>query len=131
MMTDELQKPRQGGRRRTALARARLCVPVLVIVFAGCSGGGEDEQAETDAAASVTVNMENFKFLPPDATLKSGGTVTFANRDKAPHTAENDSFDTGRLDRGEAKRIKFDEPGTYEYFCDFHRFMTAKVRVTG
>ena len=75
--------------------------------------------------------MEDFKFLPQTATVKAGGSITFVNRDKAPHTAETEGFDTGRLDRGQSKRITFDRAGTYEYFCDFHRFMTATVEVTG
>ena len=79
---------------------------------------------------SLEVEMVDFKFLPQTATVKAGGTITFVNRDKAPHTAETEGFDTGRLDRGQSKRIKFDKAGTYEYFCDFHRFMTATVEVT-
>ena len=106
-----------------------MCVAVLL---AGC-GGGDDGNPNADSAspASLTVNIADFKFLPNETTVKLGGTVTFVNRDKAPHTAETAAFDTGRLDRGDSKQIRLDKPGTYEYFCDFHRFMTATVEVAG
>ena len=103
---------------------------VCVLLLAGC-GGGDDEKEEGGTAppASLTVDAEDFKFLPKEATVRAGGTITFVNRDKAPHTAEGEGFDTGRLDRGDSKRVKVEKPGTYEYFCDFHRFMTATVEV--
>lgn len=98
--------------------------------LAGC-GGSDDRAMSGDASpTSLEVEIADFKFAPPAATVKAGGTITFVNRDKAPHTAETEGFDTGRLDRGQSKPIKVDEPGTYEYFCDFHRFMTATVEVT-
>ena len=102
---------------------------LLPVLFMGC-GDDEPQSGEKPAPASVEVNIQDFKF-PPETTVKTGGTIVFVNRDKAPHTAEAESFDSGRLDRGESKRIKFDEPGTYEYFCDFHRFMTGTVEVAG
>ena len=103
---------------------------LFAVLLAGC-GDDESPGGEKSAPASVEVNIEEFKFGPAQTTVKAGGTITFANRDKAPHTAEAESFDSGRLDRGQSKRIKFDEPGTYEYFCDFHRFMTGTVKVAG
>ena len=105
------------------------CLVVLPALLAGC-GGNDEAKTRAPAPASVKVNIESFKFLPQEATVKAGGSIAFVNRDKAPHTAESETFDTGRLDRGGSKRIVFDEPGTYEYFCDFHRFMTATVEVT-
>ena len=106
-----------------------LGVVLASAALAGC--GGDDRARSGDAPpTSLEVEITDFKFQPPDATVKAGGTITFVNRDKAPHTAETEGFDTGRLDRGQSKRIKVGEPGTYEYFCDFHRFMTATVEVT-
>ena len=67
--------------------------------------------------------------------VKAGGTVTFANADKAKHTAQTDSdaagaFNTGDLLQGDSKAVTFDEPGTYAYYCIYHRFMTATVEVS-
>ena len=118
----------QTGMRRVT-AQGVVGVVLTSAALAGC--GGDDQGTTGDAApTSLEVEIMDFEFQPPKATVKTGGTITFVNRDKAPHTAETDSFDSGRLDRGQSKRIEFDEPGTYEYFCDFHRFMTATVEVT-
>jgi plastocyanin len=58
--------------------------------------------------------------------------VTWTNQDFAPHTATADdgSFDTGRLDQGETGSVTFDQPGTYTYTCTFHPNMKGTVVVT-
>lgn len=106
---------------------AKYAVLGVAVLLAGC-GGGDGEKASPPA--SIEVDMKDFEFLPKEVTVKAGDSVTFTNGDKAPHTAEGEAFDTDRLDRGQSKRIAFDKPGTYEYFCDFHRFMTGTVEVT-
>lgn len=107
-------------RRSAALAAA---VALLVV---GC--GGDDEP---DAPESAMADIAGFRFEPDPIRIAAGGTVTWRNVDKAPHTAETDGegFDTGRLDTGESKTVTIEEPGTYRYFCVFHRFMTGTVEV--
>ena len=63
--------------------------------------------------------------------MNAGGTVRWTNSDKAPHTAQTggEGFDTGRLGLGEVKEVTIEEPGTYSYYCVFHRFMTGTVEV--
>ncbi len=110
----------------------------------GCGDGGDVAATQTSSPASssgpavqsATVNIASFAFAPDTITLKAGGSVTWINRDKAPHTAENtaeegppERFDTGRLTRGQQKRITFVRPGTYTYYCVYHRFMEANVIV--
>ena len=75
-----------------------------------------------DAGSSAAVKpavedqIASFKFVPEDIVVKAGGTVTWTNRDKAPHTAESKpdatgAFNTGNLAQGESKKIRFAEPG--------------------
>jgi plastocyanin len=99
----------------------------VLALLAGC--GGEEEAAE-GAPRSVKVNIAGFEFTPDPVTLRAGGTIAFVNRDKAVHNAESpENFNTVRQKSGDEKRISFEEPGTYDYFCRFHRFMTGTVRV--
>jgi len=125
-----------GEGPRAAVATAVLCS--LALVAAGC---GEDS-SETDAPApkaraprAVTVDIASFKFGPQAVTVKAGGTVTFVNRDKAPHTAQTElnkvaaEFDTDRLAKGERKAVELRNPGRFSYFCAFHRFMEGTVKV--
>jgi plastocyanin len=88
------------------------------------------------ARRAASVNIASFRFLPASVTIASGGRVTWVNRDKAPHTAQNTGepgpgaeFDTGRLTRGQHQSITFSTPGTYHYYCVYHRFMEANVIV--
>ena len=105
--------------------------------YGGGSSAGESEQpAEDSAGAAVqaaTVDITDFLYDPATVTVSKGGTVEWTNNDKAPHTAtaEDGSFDTGSLDKGDSAKVTFDEPGTFKYICTFHPFMGATVEVTG
>ena len=113
---------------------------VLALVAAGC--GADDDQPTKPPAASPSgsqgtklsdgaIAIEKFKFVPETVTVEVGTTVTWTNEDAAPHTATADdgSFDTGNLRRGDAGTFTFRKPGSYAYFCEFHKFMRAKITV--
>lgn len=82
-------------------------------------------------AKKHTVQIKGFAFEPAEITVSAGDTIEFINADGAPHTAtaDNSSFDTGRLSKGEAGAVQFSEAGTFDYFCKFHPGMRAKVIV--
>lgn len=89
-------------------------------------------RAAAQDAAPAVVEMTKLFFVPADITIRAGESVTFVNRDLAPHTATagDASFDTGTLRRDERKDIVFPAPGEFPYVCRFHRHMTGIVRVT-
>lgn len=82
-------------------------------------------------AETHEVRIEGFEFVPVDLTVAAGDTIVFVNKDGAPHTATADdkSFDTGRLGRNEAGEITLSEAGTFTYFCKFHRNMKGSITV--
>lgn len=82
-------------------------------------------------AASGGVTIEDFAFAPRTITIDAGDTVTWTNRDEVVHTATADdgSFDTGNIGRGQRRSETFDDPGTYPYHCTPHPEMTATVVV--
>jgi plastocyanin len=120
-------------------------ISLLALAVAGCGG---DEEAGTgtspagseasgggSAEAKAKVGIEDFKFVPQAVKVKAGGTVTFANADTAKHNAQTDNdadgaFNTGDLLQGDSKAVTFGEPGTYDYYCVYHRFMTGTVEVS-
>lgn len=77
------------------------------------------------------VHIREFKFEPAKITVKPGDSVEFRNDDFAPHTATaNDkSFDTQRLEKDGAVRIRIDKAGVYGYSCRFHPAMTGEITV--
>lgn len=82
-------------------------------------------------AAPVTVAIEGFAFAPATVEVTKGHAVIWTNADGARHsaTADDGSFDTGLLKRGESGEVQFDKPGTYTYFCKAHRNMKGTVIV--
>jgi plastocyanin len=108
--------------------------------LAGCGdakGSGEAQTtaggkgATARATGDLTVDIASFKYAPPAAVVSKGATVSFVNKDKAPHTAtaQDGSFDTKRLEKGQKGDVTLDEAGTFTYICEYHRFMEAKITV--
>jgi LPXTG-motif cell wall-anchored protein len=60
-----------------------------------------------------------------------GDTVTWNNNGPTPHsaTANNGSFDTGILKKGQSGSHTFNQAGSFSYFCKPHPFMKATVVV--
>ena len=134
---------------RSLRTAAALALVAFVALLGGCgddegSDSGTSDTAEQTAPApepapdtggpavqAATVDITDFKYKPATVTVKAGGTVEWTNNDTAPHTATADdqSFDTGSLSQGDAKKVTFDEAGTFAYICTFHPFMKATVEV--
>jgi plastocyanin len=83
--------------------------------------------------ASVTVTIEAFQFSPSPLKIAAGTPVVFVNKDATPHTVTPDdgkSFQgTGRIVSGASKRVVFEKPGTFNYYCEIHTTMHGKVVV--
>lgn len=111
-------------------------VVLAVGVLAGLllsSGSGNDEDATPTVLddLSVTIEISDFRFQPPNLSVPVGATVTWVNRDEAPHDSEarDKTWETSLLQRDEESVIAFDEPGTWEYYCTIHPYMTATLTV--
>ena len=70
-------------------------------------------------------------------TVPLGTTVRWTNRDPAPHTStsgtvsqKSNVWDSGTIGAGGSFSFTFTEPGTFQYFCEIHPFMTGTVVVT-
>jgi len=86
-------------------------------------------------------------YDPPVISITVGDSVTWYNDDREGHTVTsgegsgrfgwmNDNFgtpdnyfDSGRFMPGESWDIKFEEPGTFSYFCTIHPWMEGIVIV--
>jgi amicyanin len=87
--------------------------------------------AQTPQPESASVTIRDFEFDPPTVTIGAGGTVTWTNEGPSVHTvtADDGSFGSGNLSSGGTFSQTFNEPGTYDYHCTPHPFMTAQVIV--
>lgn len=130
----------------------RICALVAVGSLALWGCGGDDDAdstpAATDAAdpapteeadeptddqgADAEITIADFAFEGP-AEVPVGTTVVITNTDGTAHTwtAVDGSFGSGELGEGDSFEFTFDEPGVYEYRCNFHPTMTGTITVTG
>lgn len=83
-----------------------------------------------DSASAVTI--VDFAYVPTDLEGAVGTIASWTNQDGAPHTvtAEDGTFDSGRLEPAASFSVTFDEPGIYAYQCTFHPGMQGSVVVT-
>jgi plastocyanin len=138
--------PRPFRLRRTV---AGVLLVTVVLALAACGGSASPAPASavptsapvTSASTSPTtgggseggtaVIIEGFAFSPATLTVAAGTTVTWTNRDSAPHTATADdsSFDSPALAAGATFSQVFATPGTFAYHCAIHPRMTATLVV--
>lgn len=129
-----------------------LCAPIA------CGNGTEDAGAENrpttttdhsahgaEAKADARVEMSLIAYRPPELAVAASTTVTWTQNDAGTHTVTSGTvakqasgavktnpsgrFESGELERGETFEFTFDEPGSYEYFCDIHP-ATMQGRIT-
>jgi len=83
------------------------------------------------SAQPVSANISNFAFVPPALTLAAGTQVQWANQDATVHivVADDTSFSSSGLGRGQSFSQTFSTPGTYSYHCSIHPFMKGTVVV--
>ena len=78
-------------------------------------------------------NNQALNYLPAKIIVIIGqnNTVTFDNKDQAPHTvtADDGSFNSGNLNSGDSWTYTFNTPGTFHYHCAYHTWMTGTVVV--
>jgi len=99
----------------------------------GMMGGrGQGNETTGTASGQGEVRIIDFDYKPSVLEVTPGTVIKWTNEDGAPHTAtaEDDVFDTGRLDKGESSDITFEMPGTFEYICTFHTYMQGRIVVS-
>src|ERR1043165_45112 len=85
---------------------------------------------EAGPRAITNTDISNFAFTPT-ITINAGDTVTWTNKDGAPHTATSDAtpavFDSGTLNLNDSYSFTFLTAGSFPYHCAIHPFMTGTV----
>ena len=81
--------------------------------------------------ASVSIVSQSAGFSPKVVTIQVGGTVTWTNTDGIAHSvaAADFSWYSDSLQPGATYSYTFNVPGTYNYICGIHPFMTGTVIV--
>ncbi len=122
---------------------------VVVLLILGFVAGGiaiglvaaqtESRLISSSAGGDITIvqgagNQNNGQFYAPASfPVKAGTAVTWVNHDGTTHTVTSKGsslFDSGNIPTGGTYSYPFSQPGTYEYYCTLHPWMTGTVVVT-
>jgi plastocyanin len=99
---------------------------VLLVLLAGCT---QTQEQPVPPTGVNTILIENFAFNPSVMTVPVGTSVTWVNKDSAPHTVQGEDFSSSTLNKEETFMNKFDTPGTFVYHCSIHPSMTGTIIV--
>jgi plastocyanin len=88
--------------------------------------------ASSAQAATVTVTIEQMKFMPAEITAQVGDTIEWTNKDFVAHsaTATDKSFDVVIPAHGSGSLV-VKSAGDFAYFCRFHPMMKGKITAAG
>lgn len=101
-------------------------------------GGGSSSTSPTSSAgsggpAAATVVQADYSFSPSKLTVKSGSVIDVQNSSgRTPHTftIAGSSVDVTN-DHGESQKVTISlDPGTYTFFCRFHKSQGMKGTIT-
>ena len=108
-------------RTRAAIALLGCAAFVMPTIYA----------AAASPSPSVDLNIAKFAFAPQEITIAPGTTITWTNRDEAPHTvaSSDKSFTSKGLDTDDKFEHTFSSEGDFSYICTVHPFMTGVVHV--
>jgi amicyanin len=103
----------------------------LAVVDSTLAMSSDSRASLQNVGDTTEVKIDNFSFTPKSMTIKVGTAVTWTNRDDIPHNVVSTTkkFSSPVLDTDQAFTFKFQDPGTYPYFCKIHPMMTGTIVV--
>ncbi len=118
---------RVDSRRRRAVARVLLLA--TAVLWVGCSQHQDptapvDEPPESEAPV-VEIQLQNFRFSQQEVRIAPGTVVRWRNTTSAFHTVTPDGHarwtEWQTAGEGQTFEVRFDQAGTYPYYCLPHR----------
>jgi len=110
-------------------------VPITLGRWFGSSATAAAPAAQTmpSGGPQITTPIRQLAFVRNRIEIDAGTTITWVNEDALPHTvtATDGRFDSGLIPAGGRWSYTFPAPGTYNFFCTPHPFMTGVVIVRG
>ena len=102
------------------------------------SVGAQNQSSSTDTTTDITIpqgasaqQVTQF-YMPVNASVPKDSSVTWTNKDIAPHTATADdgSFDAGTINPGSTASAMITGQGTVPYHCNIHPWMHGSLQVS-
>ena len=101
-----------------------LIAAVVFVALLGAACGGDDGGAASDGGGgSVTLTAKDFKWDTSSLTASAGDSIEVVNEDDAEHNLTIEDADVDEdVEAGESVTVDLGdvEPGSYEFFCEYH-----------
>ncbi len=106
--------------------KSRLIGILLLLMITAYTPAVQNAAADGDNKTqnkTVVIEMQGYHFKPDKITIEPGTTVEWINTGKIAHTVtdDHDDWDSGSLKPGEKFSHRFDDSGTFKYYCIPHR----------
>ncbi|HJU14531.1 MAG TPA: plastocyanin/azurin family copper-binding protein [Candidatus Nitrosotalea sp.] len=114
-------------------------VAILAIAPSAFAQESTTVNISAGAGSGPNCSQSNNCFDPNVITVAPGTTVEWKNNDKVSHTVTSGSpsdnqtgtvFDSSLIASGKDFSFTFNNPGTFNYFCQVHPWMTGQVIVS-
>ena len=99
---------------------------LLVLAVAAC---GVDKGGTEPAEGTVLVDIRDTDFTPKTVTIEVGHHVRWTNRGAQVHAITSAVFTSQNLFPSWWVEARFDDPGTYDYYCTLHEEKEGTVIV--
>ncbi len=119
-----------------------LAVFLIPLIVAGCkdTSTGYNNNSSTGSTTTPPANevwMQNTAFNPKNKTISAGTEITWVNKDSFNHTVASGTpgnpdglFNSGVIGPGGTYTHKFNNSGTFNYYCSIHQdIMTGTLIV--
>jgi plastocyanin len=99
----------------------------------------QTQPSSTDTTTAITIpqgastQQVDQYYMPVNASVPKDATITWTNKDVAPHTAtaSDGSFDTGAINPGSTASAMVKGQGDIQYHCNIHPWMHGSLQVSG
>ncbi len=142
-----MTRRKPDSRLQTPDSRLRRSLTFLILALVAACFSERNGVAGPDGDALCVVPLEalgpnrayvtirGFEYSPDTLTVEPGTTVTWINCEDAgaeahTTTSDDDVWGSGPLVRGDIFEFRFDQTGTFPYFCVPHPFMRGEIRVS-
>lgn len=113
---------------------------IVMAVFTGCLGGGQDTSSHEEGAREVIITLSNYQFTPNIIEAQAGERILLKVENiEGVHNLFIPEYkvETNILVKGESQSILFeaDKPGSFDFWCEVgnHKAlgMVGKLIVSG
>lgn len=108
-----------------------------LFLITGCKSNSNPTSSNSGGPGANEVWMQGNAFNPASRTITAGTSVTWTNKDGNIHTATSGTpgspdnvFNSGNMNSGATFSFKFNNVGTFKYYCTIHgAMMTGTIVV--